>query len=371
VVVVLPTAFQLPETRRWILTGTLATQAVNPSPTLTTPLATRCFFRLNVTLLEWAVLTVKFAALVAVPPGVVTLIFPVVAPVGTVAVICVAEFTVNEVAVVVLNFTEVVVKPVPLKFVPVILTDVPTGPKAGVNEVIVGAATTTKSVVLVAVPMVFVTLILPVVAPVGTIAVIDVAEFSVKEVAVVLLNLTAVVHPKFVPVMATLVPMGPTVGVKEVMVGAAAVPTTKTEALAVSAPGVWTVIFPVVAPAGTAAVTVVSVRPVSVDWSVVLKVTAVAPVNPVPVIATDVVTGPHVGVKLVTVDADAGRAVSPTINVTPTSETNTRTDARLPECRPTCFMASTSLSPPLGMGRCSISPIEPDLAYHSWTPSLR
>jgi hypothetical protein len=90
-------------------------------------------------------LTVKFAALAIVPPGVVTEIFPVVAPVGTVAVICVAEFTVNDVALVVLNFTTLVVKLapliVPLKFVPVILTDVPTGPKVGVNELIVGAGT--------------------------------------------------------------------------------------------------------------------------------------------------------------------------------------------------------------------------------------
>ena len=30
---------------------------------------------------------------------------------------------------------------VPLKFVPVIVTDFPTGPKVGVNEVIVGAGT--------------------------------------------------------------------------------------------------------------------------------------------------------------------------------------------------------------------------------------
>jgi hypothetical protein len=103
-------------------------------------------------------LTVKLAALVAVPPGVVTLILPVVAPVGTVAVICVAEFTVNDVAVVVLNFTELVVKfaplTVPLKFVPVIVTDVPTGPKVGVNELIVGAGTgvTVKLVVLVFCP---------------------------------------------------------------------------------------------------------------------------------------------------------------------------------------------------------------------------
>jgi hypothetical protein len=145
VVVALPTFFQPLLVLRWILTGTLASQAVNASPTLTTPLATKCLFRDSVTLLEWGMLTVKFAALAIVPPGVVTEIFPVVAPVGTVAVICVAEFTVNDVALVVLNFTELVVKvaplTVPLKFVPVIVTDVPTGPKVGVNELIVGAGT--------------------------------------------------------------------------------------------------------------------------------------------------------------------------------------------------------------------------------------
>ena len=135
--VVLPTAFQCPDTRRWILTGTLAAQAVNPSPTLTTPRATRCFRRLSVTLLEWTLLTVKSVALVIEPHEVVTLILPVVAVEGTVAVIWVAEFT-TDVAVTLLNVTAVLVIPVPLKFVPVILTDVPTGPEVGVNEVIVG-----------------------------------------------------------------------------------------------------------------------------------------------------------------------------------------------------------------------------------------
>jgi hypothetical protein len=42
--------------------------------------------------------TVKLAALVAVPPAVAIVIFPVTAPVGTVAVTCVSEFTVNAVA---------------------------------------------------------------------------------------------------------------------------------------------------------------------------------------------------------------------------------------------------------------------------------
>ena len=39
---------------------------------------------------------------------------------------------------------------VPLKFVPVIVTDVPTGPKVGVNEVIVGSRNGLKSVKLAA-----------------------------------------------------------------------------------------------------------------------------------------------------------------------------------------------------------------------------
>jgi hypothetical protein len=41
--------------------------------------------------------TVKIAALVALPPGVVTVIFPVVALAGTMKVSCVSEFRVNEI----------------------------------------------------------------------------------------------------------------------------------------------------------------------------------------------------------------------------------------------------------------------------------
>ena len=59
-----------------------------------------------------------------------------------------------------------------LKLVPVMVTLVPTRPLVGVKEVIVGATMTTKSAVLVAVPAGLVTLILPVVAPSGTVAVI-------------------------------------------------------------------------------------------------------------------------------------------------------------------------------------------------------
>jgi hypothetical protein len=225
VVVVLPTFFHAPETRRWILTGTLAAQAVNPSPTLTTPLATRCFASFSVTLLEWTVLTVKFTALVAVPPGVVTVILPVVAPVGTVAVICVAEFTVNVVALVVLNFTELVVKvaplTVPLKFVPVIVTDVPIGPKAGVNEVIVGAGAvaTVKLVALVFCPATVYTWIGPVVAPAGTTAVTEVALVVVGVTRLEVLKRTWVGAVVNVPLIVTVVPTKPAAGEKVGMPG--------------------------------------------------------------------------------------------------------------------------------------------------------
>src|SRR2546428_790190 len=81
--------------------------------------------------------TVKLLALVAVPPGVVTLSGPVVAPLGTVAEIEVEEVAVK-LALVPLNRTA----EAPVKFVPVIVTGVPTGPLVGAKLVIVGAGVT-------------------------------------------------------------------------------------------------------------------------------------------------------------------------------------------------------------------------------------
>ena len=68
----------------------------------------------------------KLLELVAVPPLVVTLTFPVFALLGTVALIFVAEVTLK-VAFKPANLTAVA----PLKFVPVIVTFVPTLPLAG------------------------------------------------------------------------------------------------------------------------------------------------------------------------------------------------------------------------------------------------
>jgi len=70
----------------------------------------------------------------AVPPGVVTEIFPVTAPVGTVVVICVSELMVN-VAALPANFTVVACR----KLVPVRITCVPTGPVVGVKLFRTGA----------------------------------------------------------------------------------------------------------------------------------------------------------------------------------------------------------------------------------------
>ena len=99
----------------------------------------------------------------------VTLIVPVVAPSGTVALIWVSEVTVK-VAAVPFNFTAAA----PVKWVPIMVTDVPTGPLRGEKELIVGAAVevTVKLVELLSLPEGVVTLILPVVAPPGTLVVI-------------------------------------------------------------------------------------------------------------------------------------------------------------------------------------------------------
>jgi hypothetical protein len=213
VVVVLFTVVQPPPARRWIFTGTFDTHAEKASVALTWPRATRCLRRLRVTDRACSTLTVKLAVLVTVPPGVVTLILPVVAPVGTVAVIDVAELTVN-VAVTLLNFTEVVVQPVPLKFVPVIVTFLPTGPKVGVNEVIVGAGTgvTVKFVALARSPAAVYTWIGPVVAPVGTTAVTDVALVVVGVTRPDVLKRTAVGAVVKVPLIVTVEPTTPLAG---------------------------------------------------------------------------------------------------------------------------------------------------------------
>jgi hypothetical protein len=155
--------------------------------------------------------TVKFVALSPNPAGVVTRILPVAAPAGTVAVTCVAEFTVNGVAATPPKLTAVA----PVKFVPVIVTTVPAGPLAGVKLATTGSVEeTVKFVALSPNPAGVVTRTLPVTAPAGTVAVICVAEFTVMVIAAAPPKLTPVAPVKFVPVIVTTAPAGPLAGVK-------------------------------------------------------------------------------------------------------------------------------------------------------------
>jgi len=110
-----------------------------------------------------------------------------------------------------------------VRLVPLMVTLVPAGPLVGAKLVIVGGGTTVNAALLVAVPAGVVTLSGPVVAPAGTVAWIVVSEVTVK-VALTLLKATAVAPVKFVPLIVTLVPTGPLLGVKPVIVGLVVAP---------------------------------------------------------------------------------------------------------------------------------------------------
>lgn len=185
--------------------------------------------------------------LVAFPEGVVTEIGPLFAPLGTVAVICVAELTINA-ALLLPNMTLVV----PVKLVPLIVTCVPTGPLGGLKLLIVGAATTVKFVLLTAIPPGVVTEVGPVVAFGGTLATIF-APLNLK-VAMTPLKVTCVAPFRLLPVMVTALPTPPLVGEKLVIVGGRFATTVNTDALVAVPPGVLSEMEPVVAPEGTVAV---------------------------------------------------------------------------------------------------------------------
>jgi hypothetical protein len=100
-VVVVLKVFHPPATRRWILTGTLAAQAVNPLSALTTPRATKDLTTRRVTDLEISMTeqsksgggTWKEASLRTAPPptislNVLTRIRPSAVPAGTTTLSC-------------------------------------------------------------------------------------------------------------------------------------------------------------------------------------------------------------------------------------------------------------------------------------------
>jgi hypothetical protein len=163
--------------------------------------------------------TVKLTPLLATPPTVTTTL-PVVAPAGTLVAILVVLQLVG-VAAVPLKFTVFAPCAAP-KFAPVIVTDTPINPEVGFKLEMLGAgAGTVKLTPLLATPPT-VTTTLPVVAPLGTGAVMLVALQPVG-VAATPLNVTVLEPcdaPKFAPAIITDVPTGPDIGFKLVMLGA-------------------------------------------------------------------------------------------------------------------------------------------------------
>jgi hypothetical protein len=269
-----------------------------------------------------AVVTVKLTALLAWPPMVTTTL-PVVALAGTVVTILVALQLVT-VAAVPLNVTVLVPCEAP-KFVPVIVTEVPTGPAVGFNPVIESpAAVTVKLTALLALPPT-VTTTLPVLAPAGTGAVMLVALQLVGLLAIPLnvIVLVLCVAPKLLPEIVTGIPPGPELGVRLDMVGAGKFTVNATPLLAW--PSTVTTTLPVVAPTGTVVAMLVALQLVTVA-AVPLNVTVLVPcVAPrfVPVMVTEVPAGPEVGVTLeipgagcVTVNAIPLLEVPPTMTTT-------------------------------------------------------
>ena len=158
-----------------------------------------------------ATVTVKSAALVPVPPGVVTATFPVAAPAGTTAVTCEAD-TDDGATPTPPNETELA----PDRFDPDTVTNVPTGPDVGKNPLTTGAGggatvTVKSAALLVPVPPGVVTATFPVPAPAGTTAVTCEADTD-DGATPTPPNETELAPDRFDPDTVTNVPTGPDVG---------------------------------------------------------------------------------------------------------------------------------------------------------------
>src|ERR1700722_7451823 len=128
------------------------------------------------------------------------------------------------------------------------VTGVPTGPLVGVKDTTLGT-TANFAVLLTVPPAVVMVMVLPVFAPAGMVAVIEVSDFTVNFAALVPM-VTLVVWVRLTPVMVMVVPTIPLVGVKDLIWGA----TRKLRSLVKVPVKVVTVTGPVSAPAGTVAV---------------------------------------------------------------------------------------------------------------------
>jgi hypothetical protein len=241
---------------------------------------------------------------VAVPAGVTTLISPPLIPDGTTAVICVALTTVKLLTGVVPMRTAVA----PVKFVPVMVSVAPGSAESGVKLVIVGAGVgiiTVKFDNDAPVPLGVTTVIAPVAAPDGTVAVICVAELTVN-VAATPPKRTAVALVKFVPVIVIAAPASPESGEKLVIVGASTGGAFTVKLTLLLVPTAFTTVtatVPAASPLGTVAVICVRLTTVNELAFTPPKRTDVAPVKFVPVIVTFAPTFALAGVIPVSVGA--------------------------------------------------------------------
>jgi hypothetical protein len=224
-----------------------------------------------------------------VPPC-VTITGPVVAVGGTGTTICVLLQAVELPA----TPLKVTVPGTDPKFVPAMVTELPTRAALGEMVLMFGAGTV-NDVLLLATPVAVVTTRLPLVASAGTLALMLVLLHEVT-VAVVPLNFTVPVElPKLLPLMVTGVPAVPDSGVTELTTGGG---TTVNVMPLLETPFAVTTTGPVVAPAGTGTTIEVSLQLEAVA-AVPLKLTVPAAMpNAVPEIVTDVPTAPAVGTKL-------------------------------------------------------------------------
>ena len=166
--------------------------------------------------------TVRGTGRVPLPPGLVTVISPVVAPAGTAARMAESDMT-EKMAWTPLKETLVA----ELKPVPEMVTPAPTGADAGENPLTAGAGTTLKRSVLKAVvetePTRVVTPTGPFRAPTGTTAETWVGETLRNDVAATPPKVTVLVPARPVPSMSTVELTRPATGVRPVTMGLVAV----------------------------------------------------------------------------------------------------------------------------------------------------
>jgi hypothetical protein len=260
---------------------------------------------------------IKLVGTVMVTPFTVIAIGPVVAPAGT-EVVIVVEVDAVTVAAVPLNVT-ILLEGVVLKFVPFNVTVVPILPNAGLKSVKVGVGNTVNADALVNVTPLTFTVIIPVVAPGGTVVVMVLVVDSLTT-AVVPLKET-ILSPglvlKFVPEIITVAPTAALIGLKLVIAGVGR--TVKVEALVNVTPLVVTEMVPVVAPEGTVVVMVVEVDALTTAVVPLKETTLFAGevLKLVPVIVTVAPTAPEAGLNPDSVGEPGTVKLDELVKVTP------------------------------------------------------